>query len=110
MDHPRLLLYTRPGCCLCEGLEEKLRALSPPVPFELRNVDLEPELRARYGLRVPVLALRQPGDGDPPTTDLPAVPPRLAGAGLRRWLEKHGAGGAAGGSAPGMPAEGRSAQ
>ena len=27
-----LLLFTRQGCCLCEGLEEKLQALDPPSP------------------------------------------------------------------------------
>jgi hypothetical protein len=26
-----LILYTRAGCCLCEGLEERLRALLPAV-------------------------------------------------------------------------------
>ena len=29
-----LLLYSRCGCCLCEGLEERLRALEPDAGFE----------------------------------------------------------------------------
>jgi hypothetical protein len=91
----QLVLYTRSGCCLCEGLEEKLRALQPPVPFDSVDVDTDRGLQARYGLRVPVLALRSATAGDPPPTDLPAVPPRLSGQGLRRWLDRHGVSGGA---------------
>jgi len=108
---PRLLLFTRQGCCLCEGLEERLRDLgltaSGPHPaLQLLDVDGDPSLQARYGLEVPVLALRERGtaarDALPVTSpgdavaasalrELPRVPPRLAGAQLRAWLQKHGA-------------------
>ena len=81
---PPLLLYSRDGCCLCEGLEERLRALLPPPPLQVVNVDHDPELQARYGLEVPLLAvLRQ---GRPQL--LPRVGPRLGGEGLQRWLQK----------------------
>jgi hypothetical protein len=87
----RLLLYTRIGCCLCEGLEERLRALQPPPPLTTVDVDGDPELQARWGLEVPVLALAAgPGESAPRT--LPRVPPRLEGERLRLWLERHGAG------------------
>jgi hypothetical protein len=99
-----LILYTRLGCCLCEGLEERLRELLPPGegerlaeadargPLEgirLRTVDVDsdPALRARYGLSVPVLALAADGDGA--ITPLPPVSPRLQGEPLRRWLLRH---------------------
>ena len=81
-----LRLYTRSGCCLCEGLEERLRALDPAPVLELVDVDGDPALQARYGLEVPVLLLRSSA-GD---RELPRVPPRLAGAGLQVWLQKHG--------------------
>ena len=78
-----LLLYSRQGCCLCAGLEEKLRALDPPLELLVIDVDHDPALQARFGLEVPVLALERP-PGEPVT--LPRVSPRLAGAALERWL------------------------
>jgi len=101
-----LRLYTRAGCCLCEGLEERLRALDPPPPLERVDVDGDPALQALYGLRVPVLA--RPGgaaaSGAPPAPawlDLPPVPPRIGGKRLLAWLAAHGA--VAGASAQGGP-------
>ena len=93
-----LRLYSRQGCCLCEGLRERLEALVPPPPIALLDVDGDPELQARYGLRVPVLA-RPTGGG---WQDLPPVPPRLAGERLLRWLETNGAVGGAAASSPGV--------
>jgi hypothetical protein len=86
----RLLLYTRAGCCLCEGLAERLRALQPPPALELVDIDTDPALRARFDLEVPVLAV-QGTAGDGPPRQLPRVPPRLAGEQLRQWLKKQGA-------------------
>lgn len=83
---PALVLLTRQGCCLCEGLAEKLRALEPPLAIERIDVDGDPALQARFGLEVPLLLLRS-SDGE---QVLPRVPPRLAGASLRVWLQKHG--------------------
>jgi hypothetical protein len=82
-----LVLYTRQGCCLCEGLEERLRALEPAPPLECLDVDGDPELQGRYGLSVPVLAIRRP-DGS--LQELPRVSPRLAGSGLAEWLRRTG--------------------
>ena len=83
-----LLLFTRQGCCLCEGLEEKLRALDPPQPLQLIDVDTDPALQGRYGLAVPVLAVA--GSDADPFRELPRVSPRLAGAQLQAWLIKQG--------------------
>jgi hypothetical protein len=83
-----LLLYTRQGCCLCEGLEEKLRALQPPPLLHRVDVDGDPALQARFGLEVPVLMVCTPAG----ERQLPRVPPRLAAAQLRRWLETQGVG------------------
>jgi hypothetical protein len=83
-----LLLFTRQGCCLCEGLEEKLRALDPPQPLQLIDVDTDQALQARYGLAVPVLAVA--ASGDSPLRELPRPSPRLAGAQLLAWLTKQG--------------------
>jgi hypothetical protein len=83
---PDLLLYTRQGCCLCEGLEEKLRALDPAPSLRVVDVDDDPALQARYGLEVPVL-LHCPAGAE--ARPLPRVPPRLQGAQLRHWLARH---------------------
>jgi hypothetical protein len=82
-----LLLYSRQGCCLCEGLEERLRALQLPAPLAVIDVDGDPELQQRYGLEVPVLVVR---DGEGQLRPLPRVSPRLAGAGLADWLQRNG--------------------
>ncbi|WP_216905626.1 glutaredoxin family protein [Synechococcus sp. CCY 0621] len=83
-----LLLFTRQGCCLCEGLEEKLRALDPPQPLQPIDVDTDQALQGRYGLAVPVLAVA--ASTDAPFRELPRVSPRLAGAQLQAWLIKQG--------------------
>ncbi|MBE9152678.1 glutaredoxin family protein [Cyanobium sp. LEGE 06113] len=83
-DH--LVLYSRPGCCLCEGLEEKLRRLTPPPRLVVVNVDDDPSLQARFGLEVPVLGWRTVTGEQL----LPRVPPRLVDTALLVWLGKNG--------------------
>jgi glutaredoxin len=75
-------LYTRTGCHLCEQAEQVLRAEQRTIPFALVTVDIDgdPELARKYGLRVPVVAV----DG----VELfeYEVPPDLLRAHLRgRW-------------------------
>ena len=87
-----LILFTRHGCCLCEGLEERLRELGlsaeGSAPHLSRiDVDGNPELQSRYGLEVPVLAVRH---AEAPWRELPRVPPRLSGERLAQWLARQG--------------------
>jgi hypothetical protein len=89
---PSLLLYTRQGCCLCEGLEERLRELGLSAEgtaprLQRIDVDGDPQLQSRYGLEVPVLALRS---GESAWRELPRVPPRLSGERLAQWLSRQG--------------------
>jgi hypothetical protein len=39
----RLALYTKPGCCLCDGLKEKLHAavLLAGTPYSLASLELQ---------------------------------------------------------------------
>jgi hypothetical protein len=83
------MLFTRQGCCLCEGLLERLQALQPAPTLQLVDIDGDPALQARYGERVPLLAL--PAVGAMGLRELPWVPPRLAGTRLKEWLRQHGA-------------------
>jgi glutaredoxin len=58
----QVTLYTRSGCHLCEEAERVLREEQAATPFQLELVDIDrdPELARRYGVRVPVVAV----DGD----------------------------------------------
>ena len=51
------LLYSRPGCCLCDELLAELGEVPDArgYPIEVRDVDADPETRSRYGHKVPVL-------------------------------------------------------
>ncbi len=53
------LLYSRPGCCLCEEMLAELGEVPAAhgYPIEVRDVDADPASRARYGHKVPVLLL-----------------------------------------------------
>ena len=79
-----LVLITREGCCLCEGLEEKLVALA--LTYTRLDVDADPALKARFDLEVPVLLLRE-GDLE---RVLPRVSPRLPADQLYTWLKGQG--------------------
>jgi glutaredoxin-like protein DUF836 len=53
-----LRLLTRTDCSLCETMRSQLAALAARAilpPLELIDVDADPELQRRYGLKVPVL-------------------------------------------------------
>ena len=49
------VLYTRRGCHLCEAAEDMLAGLGFPV--DLVDVDRDPALRGRLGMRIPVLEI-----------------------------------------------------
>ncbi|MGH3100875.1 MAG: glutaredoxin family protein, partial [Thermoleophilia bacterium] len=55
----RVTLYTRTGCHLCEEAERVLRQEQPAAGFRLELVDIDhdPALANRYGVRVPVVAV-----------------------------------------------------
>jgi glutaredoxin len=50
-------VVTRQGCHLCEVAEAEVERICTDldVPWELTDVDADPELRAEYGERVPVI-------------------------------------------------------
>ncbi|XP_062098776.1 uncharacterized protein LOC133804650 isoform X2 [Humulus lupulus] len=60
----KLVLYSKPGCCLCDGLKEKLQAaflLSGPdslhdVDLQIRDITSNPEWEKAYQYEIPVLA------------------------------------------------------
>jgi hypothetical protein len=54
----RVIVYSRPGCHLCECLiEELLPLLARRGDLEVRDVDSNRAWRDRFGSRVPVLTI-----------------------------------------------------
>jgi Glutaredoxin-like domain (DUF836) len=58
----RLIFYSKPGCHLCEGLQEKLAKvpeIAPDLAFEveMRNIEQNSQWFAQYQYEIPVLCL-----------------------------------------------------
>ena len=56
---PRVTLYTRAGCCLCEDARRALADARRQAEFDCREIDigLDDELRRRYNDEVPVVEI-----------------------------------------------------
>ena len=62
---PTLLFYARDGCELCDeardvlqsALEARVLRTDPIAPVREVDIDTDPELKARYGDLIPVIAL-----------------------------------------------------
>jgi glutaredoxin len=55
--NPRVVLYERDGCHLCEDAAALLDALLGPGAYARVDIDADDELVLRYGFRVPVVAV-----------------------------------------------------
>lgn len=79
----KLILYSKPGCCLCDTLKEKLDAVFlmggedslSDVQFEIRNISTKTEWEAAYQYEIPVLARVNEDNSE---TVLPRLSPRLS--------------------------------
>lgn len=84
MNH--LILYTKPGCHLCEGLQEKLEQITDiPLEIELRDITTREDWFAAYQYEVPVLFVKKP-DGE---VLIPRPSPRISVAQLQQTLQKY---------------------
>jgi Glutaredoxin-like domain (DUF836) len=54
-----IVLYSRPGCHLCDEMKAVVNRVARHTPIVLSEVDItgDPELEARYGIEIPVLML-----------------------------------------------------
>jgi len=52
-----LILYSRPGCHLCEEMKAVIDRLATDSQLALTEIDIstDPDLEARYGTEIPVL-------------------------------------------------------
>ena len=82
----KLILYSKPGCHLCEGLQEKLLQISElNIELEIRDINTREDWRQAYQYEVPVLSQ--------PTTSgekiLPRPSPRVSVSQLTKMLQKY---------------------
>lgn len=58
-DAPRLVVFSRDDCALCEEMIDELSAwlAGHGLAVEVRDVDADPATRARFGMKIPVLTL-----------------------------------------------------
>ena len=82
----QLILYSKPGCHLCEGLLEKLEQVNDiKFDLEIRNINTREDWFAAYQYEIPVLCQKLP-DGEEP---LPRISPRASATKLEQMLKKN---------------------
>ncbi len=82
----QFVLYSKPGCHLCEGLADKLAALGHlPFALETRDITTRPEWFEAYQYEIPVLCRVEPGGERP----LPRLSPRASVAQVERWIQNY---------------------
>ena len=81
-----LILYSKPGCHLCEGLEEKLNSVSEPqFQLEIRDITTREDWFAAYQYEIPVLCQKLTSREKP----LPRISPRASVAKLSQMLQNN---------------------
>ncbi len=82
----RLILYSKPGCHLCEGLEGKLKQIETPQFYlEIRDITTSEEWFTAYQYEIPVLKLQLP-QGE---KTIPRFSPRMSVERLAQQLDKY---------------------
>lgn len=58
---PKVTLYTRAGCCLCDDAKRVLQQARQRAAFDYEELDIDadPELRRLYNGEVPVIAINR---------------------------------------------------
>lgn len=100
----QLILYSKPGCHLCEALQEKLQQVQIPFQLEIRDITTRPEWFQAYEYDIPVLLLLRSGNDaiapSPPCNDwdsphppsairLPRLSPRATVQQVEQLLQKY---------------------
>jgi Glutaredoxin-like domain (DUF836) len=94
--HPtpmHLVLFSKPGCHLCEGLQEKLEAIQQlgTLDFKLEICDIttRTDWFEAYQYEIPVLFVLPPSGSSLPPTPIPRPSPRASVAQLERVLQPY---------------------
>jgi glutaredoxin len=82
----KLILYTKPGCHLCRGLQEKLAQITElNIELELRDITTREDWFEAYQYEVPVLS-QATTSGE---KILPRPSPRISVAQLTKMLQNN---------------------
>ena len=86
----KLVLYGKPGCHLCDGLEEKLEALNHlDFTLEKRDITSRPDWFAAYQYEIPVLCrVVETAEGERQET-LPRLSPRAPISRVEQMLQTY---------------------
>ena len=85
----KLILYSKAGCHLCEGLQEKLeQILGLQFDLEVRDITTQADWFQAYEYEVPVLFL-SPADSSLGPIAIPRPSPRATVAQLEQMLQKY---------------------
>lgn len=80
-----LILYSKPGCHLCEGLAEKLdQVTSVAIDLEIRDITTQSTWYDAYQYEIPVLVWRSPSG----EVILPRLSPRAPVSQLEKLLNQ----------------------
>jgi len=81
-----LILYSKPGCHLCEGLQEKLEQISTiSVDLEIRDITTRDDWFQAYQYSIPVLCIERANKEE----TLPRPSPRASVEYLTRLLQQY---------------------
>jgi len=94
VSHPsaaiHLVLYSKPGCHLCEGLEEKLAAIPPGLfTLEIRDITTQAAWFQAYQYEIPVLCQVVPTAAGAEERPLPRLSPRAPVARVVQMIQTH---------------------
>ena len=82
----KLILYSKPGCHLCEGLEEKLRQINDlEIDLEIRNITTNQQWWQKYQYEIPVLYIVTESE----EKLIPRTSPRISPQQLSKTLQKY---------------------
>ncbi len=89
-----LIMYSKPGCHLCEGLEEKLGQVTEPhINLEIRDITTNDQWFAAYQYEIPVLVWRSPraplSNKSSEEIVLPRLSPRAPVSELEKLLQRY---------------------
>jgi len=94
-----LIMYSKPGCHLCEGLQEKLETL--PLQIEIRDITQNDDWFQKYQYEVPVLCHLAPSPSAPADSStnlptelpverpLPRLSPRASAAQVAKMIQTY---------------------
>jgi hypothetical protein len=81
-----LILYSKIGCHLCEGLQEKLEQITDlNIQLEIREITTNPDWFDRYQYEIPVLCLQTESSEQ----QIPRFSPRTNTAQIQKILEQY---------------------